>query len=263
MSEAKTTTPQKAVFTEGSTMRHVINMSATGAVGLVAIFLVDIINLFYISVLGEQELAAALGYASTLMFFTISVSIGFAIAATAITAKAIGSGNLEEGRKNAGASLVFMVVMAILLVLLLFPLLPMLLSLLGAKGVTHQLTVEFMQIAIVSFPLMSIGMCASALLRARGDARRAMYITLSASVAALIFDPIFIFWFDLGIHGAAVAILFVRVVLASVGLYCAIIIHDMIAIPDFAQLKKTIKPFFTVSIPADACRQCICNCFNS
>ena len=57
-------------FTEGSTMRHVIVMTATGSVGLMAIFLVDFANLFYIAQLGQQELAAAIGYAGTILFFT-------------------------------------------------------------------------------------------------------------------------------------------------------------------------------------------------
>ncbi len=36
----------KAVFTEGSTMRHVIVMTSTSAIGLMAIFFVDAITLF-------------------------------------------------------------------------------------------------------------------------------------------------------------------------------------------------------------------------
>jgi hypothetical protein len=43
----------KAVFTTGSTMRHVISMTMAGAIGLVSIFAVDVLNLFYISMLGE------------------------------------------------------------------------------------------------------------------------------------------------------------------------------------------------------------------
>ena len=241
---------EKAVFTSGSTMRHVLTMTSTGALGLLAIFFVDVINLFYISLLGEQELAAAIGYASTIMFFTISVSIGFSIAATAITAKAIGRGDEEAARKNAGASIFFMVVMSLLLVAIVYPALPLMLDLLGAKGETHQLSLEFMQIAILSFPLMSAGMCFASLLRARGDAKRAMYVTLSAGAAALVLDPIFIFGFGLGIHGAAIAILFIRIVLTLVGLHGAVIVHKMVARPDFGWMMQTIKPFLVIAIPA-------------
>ncbi|HSO46467.1 MAG TPA: MATE family efflux transporter, partial [Rhizobiaceae bacterium] len=80
--------PRRGVFTQGPVMRHVLVMSATGGVGLVAVFFVDLANLLYISMLGQQELAAAVGYAATAMFFTFSVCIGLSIAATAVTARA-------------------------------------------------------------------------------------------------------------------------------------------------------------------------------
>ena len=247
---AKEEPAQKAVFTQGSTMRHVLVMTSTGAVGLLAIFIVDVINLFYISLLGQQELAAAIGYASTIMFFTVSMSIGFSIAATAITAKAIGSGDEDAAKKNAGATLIFMVSMCVIAVIILFPLLPFIISLLGATGDTHRLTLEFMQIALVSYPLMGAGMCLAGLLRAKGDAKRAMYVTLSAGAAALILDPIFIFGFGWGIHGAAIAILFTRLILTLVGLHGAMIVHKMIAKPDFSWIVKTARPFMVIAVPA-------------
>jgi hypothetical protein len=43
-----------AVFTTGSIMRHVVVMTATGSVGLMAVFLVDVVNLFYISPSSEM-----------------------------------------------------------------------------------------------------------------------------------------------------------------------------------------------------------------
>jgi Na+-driven multidrug efflux pump len=115
-------TPQvQAKFVTGSTMRHVINMTATGSIGLIAIFLVDAFNLFYISMLGEDELAAAIGYAGTLLFFTMSLNIGLSIAATALTSRALGRGDKEEARAIAGASLFYMFVMAVIVVALAYP----------------------------------------------------------------------------------------------------------------------------------------------
>jgi len=58
----------KPVFTEGSTMRHVVVMTLTGTIGIMAIFLVDLISLIYVSHLGETYFTAAVGYASTVMF---------------------------------------------------------------------------------------------------------------------------------------------------------------------------------------------------
>src|SRR5262249_59137344 len=71
-------------------MRHVIVMTATGSIGLVAIFIVDALNLFYISLLGVQSLAAAVGFAATLLFFTISFAIGLTIATSAVRSRTPG-----------------------------------------------------------------------------------------------------------------------------------------------------------------------------
>ena len=49
-----------AKFTTGSPLRHVVVMTTTGSIGLMAVFAVDLANLFYISILGVRELAAAM-----------------------------------------------------------------------------------------------------------------------------------------------------------------------------------------------------------
>ena len=53
--------------------------------------------------------------------------------------------------------------------------------------------------------LISGAICCSFILRGLGDARRAMYITLSAAIVTACMDPIFIFWLGWGIQGAAAA----------------------------------------------------------
>ncbi len=58
-----------AAFVTGSIMRHVVVMATTGAVGLVAVFAVDLLNLFYLSRLGTKPVAAAIGFAGTIGFF--------------------------------------------------------------------------------------------------------------------------------------------------------------------------------------------------
>jgi len=255
MNNAQETDPtnsgnSKAVFLTGSTMRHVLVMTSTGAVGLVAIFLVDLLNLFYISLLGVQELAAAVGYAATIMFFSISACIGFSIAATAITSRAIGAGDEEGARKSASASLIFMTLLSIALAMIMFPLIEVFLTLLGATGRTHLLAAEFMRIVVPTIPLLGLGMCLAGLLRAKGDPKRAMYVTLSAGLATAIIDPILIFGLDLGLTGAAISIVIVRFLFVVVGWHGVWMVHKMLAMPDASSLKSTARPFFAIAMPA-------------
>jgi putative MATE family efflux protein len=241
---------RRAVFTHGSTMRHVLVMSATGGAGLVAVFFVDLANLLYISMLGQQELAAAVGYAATAMFFTISVCIGLSIAATAITARAIGAKDIAGARKNAGASMLYTLALTTAMTALLFPLLSPVLELLGAKGETHAIALTFMQIVMPSVPILGLGMCGASLLRAKGDARRSMYVTLVAAFAAALIDPLLIFGLGLGVNGAAIATVIVRFIMLLVALHGLVRVHDMMAIPDRAHLRTVLWPFLAIALPA-------------
>jgi putative MATE family efflux protein len=231
-------------------MRHVITMSGTGAVGLVAIFIVDLANLFYISLLGQQELAAAVGYASTVMFFSLSLCIGLTIAATAITAKAFGMRDRAAAHKNASASLIYVFALSALAAAIQFPLAGPMLGLLGARGETYEIALHFLYIVIPSIPLMGLGMCMSGLLRARGDARRAMHVTLSAGLAAAVIDPLLIFGLDLGVTGAAIAIVIVRCLFVLVGIRGVWQVHRMLEMPDTAWLQRMARPFFAIGVPA-------------
>ena len=79
----------QARFVTGNLFRHVSVMSLTASVGLMALFAVDFIDMIFISMLGKEELAAAIGYAGAILFFTTSFGIGIAIAAGALVSRAL------------------------------------------------------------------------------------------------------------------------------------------------------------------------------
>ena len=88
MSVAAAAGRDDAVFTRGSTMRHVVVMSSTGAVGLLAIFAVDLLSLLYISWLGKPALTAGVGLATIVLFFAVSINVGLMIAVGALVSRA-------------------------------------------------------------------------------------------------------------------------------------------------------------------------------
>ncbi len=77
---------RKAVFLHGSTLRHVIIMTGASSIGLITLFAVDLVDMYFLSLLGQQELAAAIGFSGTLLFFLTAVSIGLQIAMGALVA---------------------------------------------------------------------------------------------------------------------------------------------------------------------------------
>ena len=222
-----------AKFVQGSTMRHVIVMTATATLGLMAIFLVDLLNLFYIARLGQTHLTAAVGYASTILFMTTSICIGVMIATSALVSRRLGAGDRPAARRFAASSVTWMTAISVVVSAIALPLNAPLLTLLGATGETHEVAARFLLIATPTLPLMGLGLAYSGVLRAVGDARRAMYVTLSGGIVAAIMDPILIFGLGLGVDGAALSILFSRLALAVLGWHGAVKVHNLVARPDW------------------------------
>ena len=231
-------------------MRHVINMTVTSSVGLMAIFLVDFLSLLYVSWLKNEVLTAAVGYASVVLFFLTSANIGFMIATTALAAKRLGSGDKSGARRIAGSSLALMAALAVGLWLILLPVLMPLLSLLGAEGEVRDVAWRYLQITLPSNVLMALGMGFSGALRAVGDAKRAMYVTLAGGIVTAIIDPILIFGLGLGINGAAICVVISRMVFALVGWYGAVKVHDMVAPPTLSGVKADSRAVFAIAGPA-------------
>ncbi|MCK5574316.1 MAG: hypothetical protein KAI28_00810, partial [Sphingomonadales bacterium] len=102
----------EAKFTKGSTMRHVLVMSASGSIGLFTMFLADFMNIYFVSLLGEVE-TAAVGYAVTITFFNTSVSIGLSIAVGAVVSHAIGSRRRKRARKYVLNTLIYSLLVSV------------------------------------------------------------------------------------------------------------------------------------------------------
>ncbi len=93
-------------------MRHVTVMASTASLGLMTLFVVDLADMYFLSLLGEAELAAAIGYAGTILFFTTSVCIGIAIAAGALVSKSLDEQNIIRAKQYGTNISIFGVVFA-------------------------------------------------------------------------------------------------------------------------------------------------------
>lgn len=239
-----------ARFVTGSPLRHVVVMAGTGAIGLVAVFAVDLINLFYISLLGEQAIAAAVGFAGVVGFFHTSVCIGLMIGMTATVSRKLGSGQRAQARRMASHSLLLVAGIGVVLSLATLALLEPLLAGLGARGEVALLAQRYLTVTLPSVPLLALGMATSALLRSVGAAQRAMVVTLGAAAVTALLDPLFIFYFGMGLDGAAVVSVLSRTVLVTIGLHGTWRVHRMLAPIERAHFWADARALSAVAGPA-------------
>src|SRR5262249_62078296 len=121
-------------FVTGSIAGCILVMTGTSAVGLMSIFFSDFTNIFFLGLVGDLQLLAAVGYASSIMFFLISGSVGMAMAVTALVAPALGARELPRARRLATHAIVFAGCASVLTVAAAWLMLPLLLGWLGSGG---------------------------------------------------------------------------------------------------------------------------------
>lgn len=241
---------QKAVFLEGSLMRHVSVMSFTASIGLMAMFAVDFVDMLFISMLGNQALAAAIGYAGTILFFTNSINIGLSIAAGSLAARSIGADDIPAARSYATSVATLGVIIGLIVPPLVLFNLSTILGFLGAEGEVARLATRYLTIILPTMPIVAIGITGMAILRAFGDARRSMFATLAGGVVNAVLDPLFIFGFGLGLDGAAIATVISRFAMLAAAMYPVLKVHQGFTRPSLIGVRSDLTAVSAIAAPA-------------
>lgn len=239
-----------AKFLTGPTWRHVTVMAFTASLGLMAVFFVDFADMVFISMLGREELTAAVGYAGTVLYFTMAFGIGMAIASGALVARLLGMGDRLRAREATTYSVIYGIVFGLLVAGLVWFNLRGILSLLGATGETADHAREYLMIVIPSMPFLMIGILGGAVLRSNGAARAAMMSTIYAGLVNAILDPILIFGFDMELTGAALATVASRVAMAFVALRPIVKTYGGFVRPNWSGTRVYLVPFLAIAGPA-------------
>lgn len=241
-----------AGFTEGSILKHIVATTLYGAVGLMTLFLVDLADLYFLSLLGQEELAAAVGYAGTLLFFSTSICIGFAIGTAATVARTIGAGRREVAERlvlhNALATLVLTVPFSVVG----FIFAPEFLAALGAEGRTLELAIVYLRIIVPSMPLLALAMAGGGVLRANALPRLAMWSTVGGGLVNAVLDPILIFGLGLDIVGAALGSVGARVAVFAIAWYGVVRRAQVLGRFQASHFLTDTWPFLAVALPAIA-----------
>ena len=241
---------KQAKFLTGSLTKHIVTMSVTASIGFIALFVVDLVDMLFISMLGIDELAAAVGFAGAILFMTTSLSIGLAIAGGAMVARALGEGSEERAKEVLTHVLIIGFLFGIVVAALIYWQLEALTSLVGATGHTQDLAVSYLQYLVPTMPILMLGIVASAALRSHGAAKQSMLVTIVAGVVNAILDPIFIFGLDLGLDGAAIASAISRVAMAGAAMWYIFARFGGLSSFRIGGLVRDFMPIAAIALPA-------------
>ncbi len=151
-----------------------------------------------------------LGNGATNVVFPINmICLAFALmigdGTSAYLSLKLGENKKDEASKGVlnGIIMSFIIAICFCVIVLLF--LPQLLNLFGCTEKLKSYALGYGYIIGIGLPFMIIGTSLNSMIRADGNPKYSMLSMLSGAILNVILDPIFIFVFNLGVKGAAIA----------------------------------------------------------
>lgn len=163
--------------------------------------LYNLVDAIWVSGLGSDALAAV-GFVFPLLFMGTAIATGLGIGGGSAISRKIGAKNKREADNAAAHTMILMCVLALLYAVPLFVFSDDIFRAIGA-GRTTATASMYARIMYSATIISFFSFIANAILRAEGDAKRAMFAMVLGGILNVILDPIFIYLLDLGVPGAA------------------------------------------------------------
>ncbi len=217
--------------------------------------LYNLTDTFWLGKLGREQLAAP-GTAWPLVWFFMSLGMGFATAGFAFVSQYVGAKEYEKANRAAGALYSLMMLFAIGVGLFGVVSAPYLLNFMNVSGNVYPYALDYTRVIFAGIPFSFTLFAFNFLLRAIGDTKTPVKINIATVLLNLVLDPFFIFgWVgfpELGVTGAAVATMLSNSLGSVVGGY--LLFRGKVGIHLTAESLKPdlrfYKRIFRVGIPA-------------
>ncbi len=235
----------------GDPKRAVIKLSIPIIVAMSVQTIYSLTDTFWVAGLGADALAAV-GFAFPFFFISMALSNGLGVGGGAAISRRIGAKDRTGADNVAVHTFVIMVILVVLTTVLSLAFVEELFMYSGA-GETTELGVAYARVIFAGSLIFFFTNSANSILRSEGDSKRAMQAMVLGSVLNIVFDPIFIYTFGLGVAGAALATVLSFAISGLLMFHWFFIKKDSYVTFNFRDFKfdtEIVRDIFRVGIPS-------------
>ena len=178
-----------------------------GIIAMTASSLYNMVDSIYIGHIKDVGALAISGLAVTFPVMNLGTAIGtlVGVGASTLTSMLLGQKNYVTANKVLPNVVTLNVVLGALFSVLVLAFLKPVLYFFGASDAIYPFARDYMVIILAGFIISHLYFGLNSLIRATGNPRLAMGLTLFTVISNAILDPLFIFVLGLGVKGAAIA----------------------------------------------------------
>ncbi len=244
----------KGNLTQGDIRTHLIRLTVPMIWGMLAIISFSVVDTWFVSRLGDDELAA-MSFTFPVTMFVFNLIIGQSIAMSSVVSRAIGSGNHTDIERFAAHGMMIAFLSGIVFAVLGISFMDLIFKALGTPDTLMPLVDDYMRIWFIGAAFITVPIVGNSAIRATGDTLTPSLIMLLVVLINIILNPVLVFGFlgfpRLEMEGSALATVFANALGMLAGLYILIYKKKIITLYSFnwRGFGHSFKTLMSVAIP--------------
>ena len=199
----------------------IMKMSLPLMISMLIQALYNIVDSMFVARVSETALTAV-SLAFPLQNLLIAFGVGTGVGMASYLSRKLGENDTETATKAAGNGITLAVITWILFAVLGLTIVKPFMSLFTDDVELLNLSTGYSEIVMILSLFMLISMMNERILQGTGDSFSSMVSQMTGAITNIILDPVFIFTFEMGVNGAAIATVIGQAVSCSVSLFFVI-----------------------------------------
>lgn len=206
----------------GNIRSHLIRLTIPMIWGIAAMVSFQLVDTYYVSLLGTRELAA-MSFTFPVTFFVFSLIMGFGVAMSSVVSRLIGEGREEDVKRVTTHGMMLVFGFGLLLAVIGYALRDAIFAAMGADAEMRPLIHDYMTIWFFGVPFMATPFVGNSAIRAAGSTFAPAVIMVGVALFNAALAPLLVFGLlglpRLELQGAAIATVLANMVAMAAGLY--------------------------------------------
>ena len=161
------------------------------------------VDVFFVSRFVGKTAIAAINVVLPITFLISSFGMAVGIGGASILSRAMGAGNMEKTERTFGNMVSLTLVLSTFFVLVGYIFTRPVLEIFGTNSEIYPEARSYFHILLIGIPFLAWAMMSNNAIRAEGKPKVAMLTLVIPAVANIVLDPILIYYFNMGVAGAA------------------------------------------------------------
>lgn len=194
-----------SLMKDGPVKKTLLTLAIPSMIGMIASALYNLVDTIFVGMLNDTNSMAAVSV--SFPFFVILMAIGLLIGvgAASYVGRLLGAQKYEVANRAGGLSVLLSILFSIGVMIIGFLGMDVIMKIMGASNEVLPFAKSYSNWLLIGSLFTISNLVLNNLLRTEGASSMSMYTIIIGAAANIILDPIFMWGFDLGLEGAAIA----------------------------------------------------------